>query len=233
MIKLKGLLKEIDFPTQKAFDTYNKSHKLRPTTKVTVAGKSMTAGQAAQNSKPVKGKSVFGGDKSKETASPKTQREGKPEVNKKVIDAALELDITPMEYATAAYEEKIYQAAVEALTDSNFHQEARELIAKLENKPEWAKKPEYGTPEYEKWEKSGVYKSKYWDGDEEGNNAGKLGRIASEESGWDGVVAVDAIAAQARKMGSDKVADTLQSIFDNKPYMKEDSMKLSSMIKKK
>jgi len=55
-------LKEIDFPTQDAFDAYNKQHKLRPDTKVTVAGKKTTAAQAAQNSAPVKGTSVFSGD---------------------------------------------------------------------------------------------------------------------------------------------------------------------------
>ena len=51
-------LQEIDFPTQKAFDTYNKQHKLRPSTKVTIAGKVTTAGQASK----VGGTSVFGGD---------------------------------------------------------------------------------------------------------------------------------------------------------------------------
>jgi hypothetical protein len=55
-------LKEIDFRNQDAFDDYNKQHKLRPTTKVTIAGKVTTAGQAAQNSEPEKGTSVFGKD---------------------------------------------------------------------------------------------------------------------------------------------------------------------------
>lgn len=313
MIKLKSLINEIEFATQKAFDTYAKNHKLRPDTKVKIAGKTTTAGAA---SKP-KGTSVFskdykgedpmatvnaissktglraqavagwadengvnlskvaddinskklnpmdfmtavsgkagnkyakdiiskysqgGEDKTKkEPKSTAPKREGNPEVNQKVVDAALDLGITPMEWATSAYEEKIAQAAVEALTDSNFHSEARELIAKLEGKPEWAKDPrddapEYGTPEYKKWRNNSVYSSKYYDGDVKGNNAGKLGRVASEEAGWDGVAALDAIAAHARKMGSDKLADTLQSIFDDKPYMKNESMKLSSMIKNK
>jgi len=51
-------LKEIDFPNQKAFQSYNKKHKLRPSTKVNIAGKQTTAGQAAK----VKGASVFGGE---------------------------------------------------------------------------------------------------------------------------------------------------------------------------
>jgi hypothetical protein len=56
-------LQEIDFPNQRAFDSYNKIHKLRPDTKVVVAGRVTTAGRASQNSpSPVKGTSVFGGD---------------------------------------------------------------------------------------------------------------------------------------------------------------------------
>ena len=53
-------INEIDFSNQKAFDAYNKKHALRPDTKVTIAGKPTTAGKASQNSKSVKGTSVFG-----------------------------------------------------------------------------------------------------------------------------------------------------------------------------
>lgn len=56
-------LKEIDFRNQDQFDAYQKKHSLRPDTKVTIAGKVTTAGQAAKNSEPVKGTSVFGKDK--------------------------------------------------------------------------------------------------------------------------------------------------------------------------
>jgi hypothetical protein len=52
-------LKEIDFRNQDAFDAYQKQHSLRPDTKVTIAGKPTTAGQAAQKT----GSSVFGKDK--------------------------------------------------------------------------------------------------------------------------------------------------------------------------
>jgi len=52
-------LHEIDFRNQAAFDTYNKQHKLRPDTKVNIAGKNTTAGQASK----IKGTSVFGGSK--------------------------------------------------------------------------------------------------------------------------------------------------------------------------
>ena len=56
-------LKEIDFPNQKSFDSYNQKHQLRPDTKITIAGKVTTAGKAAQKSAPVKGNAVFGKDK--------------------------------------------------------------------------------------------------------------------------------------------------------------------------
>lgn len=55
-------LKEIDFRNQDQFDDYVKNHELRPDTKVTIAGKTTTAGQAAKNSEPTKGTSVFGKD---------------------------------------------------------------------------------------------------------------------------------------------------------------------------
>jgi hypothetical protein len=69
-------LKEIDFSSQGAFDTYNKQHKLRPDTKVNIAGKNTTAGKAAQSSTPVKGTSVFGGDK-----TPSTKKVGNDDVD--------------------------------------------------------------------------------------------------------------------------------------------------------
>ncbi len=58
-------LQEIDFPNQRAFDQYNKVHKLRPDTKVTVAGRVTTAGRASLDSKNVKGTSIFSNDAEK------------------------------------------------------------------------------------------------------------------------------------------------------------------------
>jgi hypothetical protein len=52
-------LKEIDFRNQDQFDDYQKQHSLRPDTKVTIAGKPTTAGQAAQKT----GTSIFGKDR--------------------------------------------------------------------------------------------------------------------------------------------------------------------------
>jgi len=60
-------LQEIEFSTQKAFDTYSKAHKLRPDTKVKIAGKNTTAGQASK----IKGTSVFA-NKTTKAATPKS-----------------------------------------------------------------------------------------------------------------------------------------------------------------
>jgi hypothetical protein len=64
-------LKEMDFRNQAAFDSYQKQHKLRPDTKVTIAGKATTAGQASKSSQSAKGTSVFGGDNSSSQSAPK------------------------------------------------------------------------------------------------------------------------------------------------------------------
>jgi len=64
-------LQEIDFASQKGFDAYNKAHKLRPDTKVTIAGKTTTAGKAAQ----AKGTSVFGGANDKSITDIKTDKQ--------------------------------------------------------------------------------------------------------------------------------------------------------------
>ena len=50
--------------------------------------------------------------------------------------------ISPKKLGKEEYEKKMAQAAVEALTDSNFHTEARWLVADLEGKPELREKPD-------------------------------------------------------------------------------------------
>lgn len=55
-------LNELDFGSQKAFDSYQKQHDMRDDTEVTVAGKKMSVGQAVKQSKDpeLKGSPVFG-----------------------------------------------------------------------------------------------------------------------------------------------------------------------------
>ena len=118
-------LKEIDFSSQKAFDTYSKSHKLRPTTKVKIAGKTTTAAQASK----IKGTSVFGGEKemddihkqivaaqSKLKAFRKSYKDNYSKAStekKKQLDAALkaaektfEKTVTPLEAQSKKLEKK-------------------------------------------------------------------------------------------------------------------------------
>ena len=63
-------LKEINFGSQNAFDDYIKQHDLRPDTKVTIRGKTMTVAQARKNSSEpavnTKPNDMFGGDYAKD-----------------------------------------------------------------------------------------------------------------------------------------------------------------------
>ena len=249
-MKLKNLINEIDFSSQAAFDAYKEKHKVRDTTKVKIAGKETTAGAASKksvstpksgasaNSKKVEPKKAEEPKKEEPKSEPTQARKGNPQVNKKAKSSAEKAGITPEKLGNKEYVKTMYKAAVEALTDSNFHDEARELVASIEGKPEWAKKvnyPRMDDPEYgEKMKaiKSGVDSSEYWDYDD---NTRDYAVGVSQESGWDGVQAADGIAFTLRMNGFHKEADKIQSIFDNKPYMKalnkEGRLSLSSMIK--
>jgi hypothetical protein len=89
-------LNELEFGTQKAFDSYQKQHDLKPDTKVTVAGKAMSAGQAAKQSNDpavnkIKGTSVFGGGAKKPAPSEKAKTTRT--LNKIADSAQKEVDI--------------------------------------------------------------------------------------------------------------------------------------------
>ena len=155
------------------------------------------------------------------------QRAGNPEVNKKVRATAKKLGITPAKLGKDEYKLKMSQAAVEALTDANFHSEARALISKLEGKPEWAEKPtdmpDISSPEYDEWRKNSVYSSKYYDADD---SVMDLGTTASQEASWDGRDALDSIAFDLKMNGFKNLASTLQSVIkENK------STKLTDLLK--
>jgi len=53
-------LNELEFDTHQAFDNYTQAHKLRPDTKVKVAGQVKTVAQAKKDADAVKGTPVFG-----------------------------------------------------------------------------------------------------------------------------------------------------------------------------
>jgi hypothetical protein len=169
-------------------------------------------------------------------AEPAKKRPGNPQVNKEAKAQAEKFGITPQKLGNEKYKKVMFQAAIEALTDSNFHSEARELVASIEGKPEWAKKVEYPSMDDPKFKEkmadirtNGVDSSEYWGGDD---NAHELGRKVSQASGWGGVEAADGIAFTLRMNGFHREADKIQSIFDNKPYMRNESMSLKKMLKK-
>jgi hypothetical protein len=177
-----------------------------------------------------------GGNAEAPTSKPKEARKGNPSVNKEAKKKAEEFGITPQKLGKEEYPKTMLQAAVEALTDANFHDEARELISKIEGKPEWAKRVDYPSMDDPKYKEkmadirtNGVDSSEYWRGD---NNAHEFGRKVSFASEWDGVNAADGIAFTLRMNGFHKQADMIQSVFDDKPYMREHSTKLTSMVKK-
>ena len=157
-------------------------------------------------------------------------RPGKPEVNKAVRKKAESLGITPQKLGKEEYESRMSKAAVEALTDSNFHSEARKLIAVLEDKPEWAKDPRQDpnmpdifSPEYEEWQKTSVYSSELYDSAE---GTDEIAHEASNQAGWDGVAALDAIAFDLKMNGSKKLAAKIQSAIED---TNESTMRLTKM----
>lgn len=163
-------------------------------------------------------------------AEPKPQRKGNPTVNKAAKAKAEKLGITPQKLGKDEYQKKMAQAAYEALTDANFHSEARELIAKLEGKPELAEKPDYPKMDDPKFdEKMQAIRAKYASeySDDVEDDARDLGVSTSQEAGWDGGSAVDGIAFTLRMNGFHKLADTIQSVIKESV-----STKLTSLIKK-
>jgi hypothetical protein len=122
------------------------------------------------------------------------------------------------------------QAAVSALTDANFHDEARELVAKLEGKPEWAKKPEYPSmddPQYDEKIKAirtnSSEASKFMQPD---GKTWSFGRQIAQKAGYDGVDAVDGLAFTLRMNGFHKEADAIQSVVQESK-----STRLTSILK--
>jgi hypothetical protein len=202
-------------------------------------GKTKDAGEAAQifmkNLDAVKSKYNLDVDSNEPKAEPAKKRPGNPTVNKEAKKTAEKYGITPQKLGNEKYKEAMLQAAVSALTDSNFHSEARELVAAIEGKPEFAKKPEYPSmkdPKYK--EKMADIRKNSADGSIYMNGTGEIddyGTDVSQASGWDGVDAADSIAFTLRMNGFHKEADLIQSVFDNKPYMKnEGTIKLTKLM---
>jgi hypothetical protein len=158
-------------------------------------------------------------------------RAGNPQVNKAVRKKAEKIGLTPEKLGREEYELKMVQAAHEALTDSNFHSEARKLISIIEDNPELAKnpaddpnKPGLGEPGYEEWVKGTAWGSKYGDTSPETD---ELGQAAAQEAGWGGKDALDGIAFELKMRGFKDLAAKMQSVFDDEKN--ESSMRLTKM----
>jgi hypothetical protein len=173
-------------------------------------------------------------DEPKDDGRPKDStggRAGNPEVNKAVRRKAKSLGVTAKQLGREEYERRMKKAAVEALTDSNFHSEARKLISVLEDKPEWAKnpnqdpnKPDIFSPEYKEWEKTSVYSSDLYDS---APGTDEIAHEASNQAGWDGVSALDAIAFDLKVNGSKELALKIQSAIED---TNESSTKLGRLL---
>ena len=177
---------------------------------------------------------IFNKDKEEPKSEPKDSsggRAGNPQVNKAVRKKAEQIGLTPSKLGREEYELRMVQAAHEALTDSNFHSEARKLIAIIEDNPELAKnpaddpnKPDLGEPGYEEWQKGTAWGSKYGDSSE---GTDELGQAAASEAGWAGKDALDGIAFELKMRGFKDLAAKIQSVFDDEKN--ESSMRLTKM----
>ena len=142
-------------------------------------------------------------------------RAGNPAVNMAVRKKAQRMGITPAKLGKEEYQKKMVQAAVAALTDANFHSEARQLVADLEGKPELAEKPDYPDVKDPKFaEKMKVINDKYNSVySEPDDDAEEIGLTASNEASWDGQDALDSIAFDLKMNGFKNLAAKLQSVI--------------------
>ena len=157
-----------------------------------------------------------------------------PEVNKAIRKAAQKAGISPKKIGKEEYEKKMAQAAVEALTDSNFHTEARWLVADLEGKPELREKPDYpkfDDKDYDK--KMDVVRAKYASqyADDVDDDAYELGIKSSQEAGWGGATAIEGLVFDLKMNGSHKLANTILKSFKDAQQKQEGRLKIGSLIK--
>ena len=157
-----------------------------------------------------------------------------PKADKVAEKISKKYKITPQQMGEDDYKVAMGRAVYSALTNSNFHSEARELIAKLEGKPELAEKPNYPSLSDDDFDKKmdairKKYASTYSERDD---YSSALGRETSDAAQWDGVKSVGTLTKQLRNNGMSEFADKIESIFDGKEYMKnEGTIKLTNLLK--
>jgi len=233
MIKLKDIILEAE-----SFSAINKStgkvsvFKTKDARDSAIKGgthdkkKGVKGGDSPPEDKDVPKVNIFNKDKEEPKgdepkSEPSKPRAGNPQVNKVVREKAKDLGITPQKLGKEEYEKRMSQAAVEALTDANFHSESRALIAVLEDNPELAKNPsddpnkpkDMFSDEYDEWKKGTAWGSSFGDSSD---GTDDIAHSATGESSWDGQSSIDAIAFDLKMNGSHKLAAKIQSIFDEK-----------------
>jgi hypothetical protein len=167
-----------------------------------------------------------------EPSQPKLESD--PQAEKVADKISKKYDITPQKMGEEDYKVAMGRAVYSALTNSNFHTEARELIAVLEDNPELAKRPEYPSlsdPDFDK--KMGDIRKKYASTySERDDYSSALGRETSDAAKWDGVKSVGTLTKQLRDNGMSDFADKIESIFDKKEYMKKEGrISISNLVK--
>jgi len=156
-----------------------------------------------------------------------------PKVNKQVRKIADKMGISSKKLGKEEYEKKMAQAAVEALTDSNFHTEARWLVADLEGKPELRERPNYpkfDDPDYEK--KMDAVREKYASqyADDVDDDARNLGIEASQAAGWGGATAMESIVFDLKMSGSHKLANKILKSFKDAQQKQEGRISIGDMM---
>jgi len=164
----------------------------------------------------------------------KPKLESDPQAEKVADEVSKKYGITPQKMGEEDYKVAMGRAVYSALTNSNFHSEARELIAVLEDKPELSKRPDYPSIHDDDYqEKMDVIRQKYASTYKELDDySAALGRETSDAAEWDGVKSVGTLTKQLRDNGMSDFADKIESIFDKKEYMKKEGrISISNLVK--
>lgn len=195
---------------------YDKNHSMD-----TDSGIIVPKGKESDNPNPkdVKGIDRLSNPSSEPTKDSSGDRAGKPEVNKSVRAKADSLEITPEKLGEEDYQDTMVAAAHEALVDSNFHSEARKLLAIVTGDEKLAEKPDYPKMDDPKFSEKMYQISKDREAankytNPENDKANILGQTASSEAGWGGEDALYSITSTLREKGFNELADKMDSIFD-------------------
>jgi hypothetical protein len=148
----------------------------------------------------------------------KPKLESDPQAEKVAAEVSKKYGITPEKMGEEDFKVAMGRAVYSALQNSNFHSEARELIAVLEDKPELSKRPDYPSIDDDDYqEKMDVIRQKYASTYTERDDfSSALGRETSDATKWDGVKSVGTLTKQLRDNGMNEFADKIESIFDKK-----------------